>query len=55
MSNLESSQSQSRDDAVQRTDENPALGENLFDQVLAEENLQRAWKGSWSHPRGWCS
>ena len=44
MSHLEPSQSQIRDDGHQRVAKNPALGENLFDQVLEPVNLQRAWK-----------
>ena len=44
MSKLNTSKSQTRDDANQRNDGYPALGENLFSQVLTKENFARAWK-----------
>ena len=44
MTYLNTSQSQSRDDGIQRTGRKPALSEDLLEQVLSPENLQRAWK-----------
>ena len=44
MTYLNASQSQSRDDEIQRTGKKPALNEDLLEQVLIPENLQRAWK-----------
>lgn len=44
MSNLKTLESLGRDSVVQRTDRYPALGENLFSQVLTKENIAKAWK-----------
>ena len=44
MTYLNASQSQSREDEIQRTGREPALNEDLLEQVLLPENLQRAWK-----------
>ena len=44
MTYLNSSQSQSRDDDIQRTGKEPALNEDLLEQVLSPENLEKAWK-----------
>ena len=43
MSNLETPHAQPRVGAHQRTGKNPALSDNLFEQVLSRTNLQRAW------------
>ena len=44
MAYLNASQSQSRDDEIQRTGKEPALNEDLLEQVLLPQNLHRAWK-----------
>ncbi|MCU7806232.1 MAG: group II intron reverse transcriptase/maturase [Candidatus Thiodiazotropha sp. (ex Lucinoma borealis)] len=49
MTYLNTSQSQSRDDEIQRTGKKPALNDflsqgKLLEQVLLPENLQKAWK-----------
>lgn len=44
MAYLNSSQSQPRDDEVQRTDKKPALIDINLEQVLSSENLQQAWR-----------
>ena len=44
MTYLNASQSQSRDDEIQRTGKEPALNEDLLEQVLLPQNMQRAWK-----------
>jgi len=44
MAYLNTSQSQIRDDGIQRTDKEPTLIENTLEQVLSPINLQEAWK-----------
>ena len=44
MAYLNSSQSQIRDDDIQRTDKEPTLIENGLEQVLTPVNLELAWK-----------
>lgn len=44
MTDLNTSQSQIRDDGIQRVDKKPTLIENGLEQVLSSENLQKAWK-----------
>ena len=44
MTYLNASQSQIRDDDIQRTDKEPTLIENTLDQVLSPVNLELAWK-----------
>ena len=44
MTDLNASQSQTRDDDIQRIDKKPTLIENGLEQVLSPTNLQLAWK-----------
>jgi RNA-directed DNA polymerase len=44
MTDLNASQSQIRDDDIQRVDKKPTLIENGLEQVLSPVNLELAWK-----------